>query len=165
MEMPPKVDGCPWLQKFTTATDGFSLNTMITKLSSLTGPVLILIQACNNEENKKLNGNSSRHSTFGAFLSEAPKRSKHFKGTGQTFVFKLKPNFRAYKWTGKDPYFFTINNDCLIIGSSNGSNAIRIDANLCQGRTRACGTFDNPPLLEGGEDFTLASLECWAFET
>ena len=52
----------------------------------------------------------------------------------------------------------------MIIGSSKGSNAIWIDADLYQGRTRACGTFDSPQLLEGGEDFTLKTLECWAFE-
>ena len=44
MEMPPKVDGCPWVLKFTTTTDGFTLNSMTRKLSSVTGPVLILIQ-------------------------------------------------------------------------------------------------------------------------
>ena len=44
MEMPPKVDGCPWVLKFSTTTDGFTLNSMTRKLASVTGPVLILIQ-------------------------------------------------------------------------------------------------------------------------
>ena len=103
-------------------------------------------------------------SIFGAFLSDAPKKSEHFEGTGQTFVFKLKPTFNVYKWTGENTYFFKVDNDCMIIGSSKGSNAIWVDADLYQGRTRACGTFDNPSLMEE-EDFTLKTLECWAFET
>merc|ERR1719266_2425680 len=137
---------------------------MTRKLSSVTGPVLILIEACGNKNDKKLNEDASGTSTFGAFLSGAPKRSEHFEGTGQTFVFKLKPNFNTYKWTGENTYFFKVDHDCMIIGSSKGSNAIWIDADLYQGRTRACGTFDSPQLLEGGEDFTLKTLECWAFE-
>ena len=44
MEMPPKVDGCPWVLKYSTSKDGFTLNSMTRKLSSVTGPVLILIQ-------------------------------------------------------------------------------------------------------------------------
>ena len=44
MEMPPKVDGCPWVLKFSTATDGFTLNSLVRKLSDVTSPVLILIQ-------------------------------------------------------------------------------------------------------------------------
>ena len=125
---------------------------------------LILIQACSNRGDAKLNEATNVPSTFGAFLSGAPKRSEHFEGTGQTFVFKLKPNFSAYKWTGENTYFFKVDHDCMIIGSSKGSNAIWIDADLYQGRTRACGTFDNPQLIDGEEDFTLKSLECWAFE-
>ena len=44
MEMPPKVDGCPWVLKFSTAKDGFTLNSLVRKLSDVTSPVLILIQ-------------------------------------------------------------------------------------------------------------------------
>ena len=44
MEMPPKVDGCPWVLKFSTARDGFTLNSLVRKLSDVTSPVLILIQ-------------------------------------------------------------------------------------------------------------------------
>ena len=48
LEMPPRVDSCPWVLKFTTTTDGFALNTMTRKLSSVTGPVLILIEVRSN---------------------------------------------------------------------------------------------------------------------
>jgi len=164
MEMPPKVDGCPWVLKFSTAKDGFTLNSLVRKLSDVTSPVLILIQACANKSDDKIDKSANISSIFGAFLSDAPKKSEHFEGTGQTFVFELKPTFNVYKWTGENTYFFKVDNDCMIIGSSKGSNAIWVDADLYQGRTRACGTFDNPSLMKG-EDFTLKTLECWAFET
>ena len=48
MEMPPKVDGCPWVLKFSTAKDGFTLNSLVRKLSDVTSPVLILIQVINS---------------------------------------------------------------------------------------------------------------------
>ena len=44
MEMPPKVDGCSWVLKFSTADDGFTLNSLVRKLSDVTSPVLILIE-------------------------------------------------------------------------------------------------------------------------
>ncbi len=38
---------------------------------------------------------------FGAFLSDAPKFSEHFEGTGETFLFTLKPDYQVR------PYYFT----------------------------------------------------------
>ena len=111
------------------------------------------------------NNEQATCSVFGALLSAAPKRSERFEGTGETFVFKLKPGFKVFKWTGENTYFYKLDGDCMIVGSSKGSHAIWLDADLYQGRTRACATFDNPPLIEGREDFTLKALECWAFET
>ena len=127
---------------------------------------LYFVKACGNKDDKKTSSDKNNAtSTFGAFLSDVPKRSEHFQGTGQCFVFKLKPHFKAYKWTGENTYFYKVDNDCMIIGSSKGFNAIWLDADLYQGSTRPCGTFDSPQLIEEGEDFTLKTLECWAFET
>ena len=36
------------------------------------------------------------------------------------------------------------------------------DLNKC--RSQTCATFDNEPLAEEGEDFTLKTLECWSFD-
>ncbi len=49
-----------------------------------------------------------------------------------------------------------------MIGSGNGKFGIWFDADLNQGRTQACPTFDNDPLTPS-EDFTIQALECWAF--
>ena len=42
--MPPRTDGCPWVLRFSTTTDGFALNSLTRKLSNVTSPVLILIE-------------------------------------------------------------------------------------------------------------------------
>ena len=44
MQMPPKVDGCPWVLKFSTTSDGFTLHSLMRKLANVTSPVLILIE-------------------------------------------------------------------------------------------------------------------------
>jgi len=152
--MPPRTDGHNWVLKFTTATDGFNLNSFVRKMESVDGPVLILIADCSEPE-----------STFGAFLSETPNTfSESFRGTGETFVFKLRPSgFVKYPWTGENNYFFRLTQESLIVGSGDGTFAIWIDSDLYKGRTRPCSTFDNEQ-LGSQQDFTIKVLECWAFE-
>ena len=100
--------------------------------------------------------------TFGAYLTSPPRESKAMQGTGETFVFSLRPDFAAFKWTGENEYFFKGNADSFVVGSGNGKFGIWIDADLNQGRTQPCPTFDNDPLTREG-DFTIQALECWAF--
>ena len=148
--MPPRTDGHNWVLKFTTATDGFNLHSFVRKLAEVTSPVLILISDCGN-------------ATFGAFLSETPSTfSEHFQGTGETFVFTLRPEFKKFAWTGENNYFFRVTNESLIVGSGNGNFALWVDADFYKGRSQSCSTFDSLPLTT--EDFTVKVLECWAFE-
>ena len=53
-----RTDGHDWVLKFTTATDGFNLNSFVRKMNEVDGPVLLLIADC-----------SQPQSIFGAFLS------------------------------------------------------------------------------------------------
>lgn len=118
------------------------------------GPVLILITDLKDPQ-----------STFGAYLSETPKIfSESFRGTGETFVFKLRPGgFVKYPWTGENNYFFRLTQESLIVGSGDGHSALWIDSELCKGRSMPCSTFDNNQLTDQ-QDFTIKVLECWAFE-
>jgi len=148
--MPPRTDGHDWVLKFTTATDGFNLNSFVRKVGEVEGPVLILISDCSDV-------------TFGAFLSSAPRTfSESFQGTGETFVFTLRPHFKKFAWTGENNYFFRLTNESLIVGSGDGNFSIWIDAEFYKGRSQPCSTFDSDPLTT--EDFTVKVLECWAFE-
>ena len=149
--MPARTDGHDWVLKFTTATDGFNLNSFVRKVEAVDGPVLILIKDCSD-------------ATFGAFLSNAPTSfQESFQGTGETFVFTLRPGpFKKYAWTGENNYFFRLTNEGLIVGSGDGNFALWIDAEFYKGRSQSCSTFDSEPLTT--EDFTVKVLECWAFE-
>jgi len=71
--------------------------------------------------------------------------------------------FQIFPWTGENNYFYKVDQNSFIIGSGDGKFGIWLDADLNQGRTHACSTFDNQP-LSSTEDFTLNKLECWAFE-
>ena len=126
-----------------------SLHHLYNRLQHYDGPCLLAV--------KDLTG-----ATFGAYLTSPPRESKAMQGTGETFVFSLRPDFAAFKWTGENEYFFKGNADSFVVGSGNGKFGIWIDADLNQGRTQPCPTFDNDPLTREG-DFTIQALECWAF--
>jgi len=147
--LPPRTDGHSWELYYGTGRDGYSLHHLYNRLQRYDGPCLLAI--------KDLTG-----STFGAYLTSPPRESKSMEGTGETFVFSLRPDFAAYKWTGENEYFFKGNADSFVVGSGNGKFGIWIDADLNQGRTQTCPTFDNDPLTREG-DFTIQALECWAF--
>jgi len=42
---------------------------------------------------------------FGALLSSILRPSEIFYGTGQSFLFNLRPEFQVYRWTGENMYF------------------------------------------------------------
>lgn len=149
-ELPPRTDGCNWVLKFSTSHDGFTLNSLMRRVAGIDGPVLLLLS--------DLSG-----SVFGAFLSDAPTFSEHFQGTGETFIFSLKPEYQIYQWTGENNYFYKVDQTSLIVGSGDGKFGLWLDADLNQGHTNACSTFDSLPLT-ATEDFTLKTLECWGFE-
>ena len=149
--MPPKLEGQTWILVFSTSEHGFSLQNMMRKLSSFNGPLLLVLS--------DLNGNC-----FGAFLSSIPSISESFEGTGETFLFRLKPTIKAFNWTGENNFFYRVDTQCLIVGSSKGKFGLWIDRDLNNGRSQSCATFDSEPLAGNSEDFVLKTLECWAFD-
>ena len=51
-------------------------------LAKVEGPVILIISDIPG-------------AVFGAFLSDPPKFSEHFSGTGETFLFSLKPDYQV----------------------------------------------------------------------
>lgn len=92
-----------------------------------------------------------------------PAFGEHFDGTGETFLFQLRPQVQSFHWTGENNFFYRVDNECLIIGSSMGKFGLWIDRDINKGRSQVCATFDNAPLATE-EDFTVKTLECWTFE-
>eukprot|EP00095_Tigriopus_kingsejongensis_P000312 maker-scaffold292_size219010-snap-gene-0.23 protein:Tk00312 transcript:maker-scaffold292_size219010-snap-gene-0.23-mRNA-1 annotation:"oxidation resistance protein 1-like isoform x4" len=153
-ELPPRADGHNWELYFSTTHDGFNLKSLLRKLNkhptleNYDGPVILLIEDMNCN-------------VFGAYLTQPPRFMEHFGGTGESFVFTVRPQFDVFHWTGENEYFLRCDQNNIFIGSGNGRFAIWLDGDLNQGRTEASPTFDNQPLTS--EDFTLKTLECWAF--
>ncbi|VDO43171.1 unnamed protein product [Onchocerca flexuosa] len=53
--------------------------------------------------------------------------------------------------------------DSLSIGASGGHYGLWLDADLNHGRTQACETFQNEPLTDESEDFSIQFVEAYGF--
>ncbi|XP_037076466.1 GTPase-activating protein skywalker-like [Pollicipes pollicipes] len=156
---------------YTSDEHGFSLKTFYQKVATFEPTVLLL--------------RSTEGAVFGAYCSttwntrnqmqEDGTRYTYF-GTGETFLFTLRPQLKVYPWVGKvkqeqDPQlagvshsqqlFMAADNTMLTIGGG-GGQAIWLDENLSRGKTDACDTFGNPPLTATGS-FDVACMEAFGF--
>ena len=92
-ELPPKATGFNWELGYSTSEHGFNLHSLYRKMQKFEGPCLLLIQDIGSQN------------VFGAYLTARPQMSEHFLGTGETFVFTLRPKFEAFHWTGENDFF------------------------------------------------------------
>lgn len=115
---------------------------------------------------------------FGAFcssqLSNRPKIRTWF-GTGESFLFTLKPQRQVFKWVGYhkfdqgqtkpyEDYFIHADDQCLQIGGSKQvlDIGLYIEHELNQGSTKECDTFANKP-LSSTENFQIMEIEVFGF--
>ena len=131
---------------------------------------------------------------FGAFCS-AP-WSDRFKnrhnvnayfGTGETFLFSLRPTVAQYPWVGIQRFGYTgdvLGSICSVsdggkntshtsqlfmsasqkfisVGAGNGIG-LYLDENLTKGKSETCDTFCNKPLATG-TDFVASTIEVIGF--
>lgn len=123
---------------------------------------------------------------FGAFCSaswaqrlgnDEKGASSHYFGTGETFLFTLKPKQTYYPWVGANDYgnemvssnvphssqlFMAANSKMISVGAGNGIG-LWLDENLTNGSSTHCNTFDNKP-LSMNEAFTVSVVEVIGFE-
>lgn len=150
--LPSRVIGNPWQLVFTTERDGFSLNNIYRKVEGLerNSPTLIAIR-------------DTEDCCFGALVSDNPSVSGKFYGTGESFLWRTKPDRQHWKWSTKNSYFMSCSHECLNIGAGDGHFGLSLDSDLNHGRTEACDTFDNDPLTASG-DFVVKTVEIWSFQ-
>ena len=93
-----------WEVIFGINEDGTSIHTFYYNVKKY-NPTIILIK-----DNK---GN-----VFGGFASEQWKQSKHFYGTGESFLFSFKKNgeLSVYRWTAANDLIMHSDGDKLAIG-------------------------------------------------
>nr|CDS17713.1 nucleolar protein c7c [Echinococcus granulosus] len=131
--LPPNRIGSAMRPIFSTAKDGFSLNTLYRKTKCVQDVNLLLIL-------------DQQGVAFGALLSEKMHCSQRFYGTGESCVFHWKDGFKCYNWTKKNYFFMQGSHDSFLIGAKSGHSAIWFDGDLKYGRSEATDTFDNPVL-------------------
>jgi hypothetical protein len=119
---------------------------------------------------------------FGAYcpvpLSERLNKKKShsigsFFGTGETFLFRLRPTMEKYEWVGiklegetdktQELYMYA-DNKTFIIGSGGDGSGLEIDENLANGLTSRCNTFSNEPLFPQTA-FEIQVLEVLSFKS
>ena len=116
--MPRRCSLRDWELLYSTKRHGLSMSTFFRQVLGRRDSVLVI-------------KDSGGH-TFGAFLPFAWQQSKHFYGTGESFVFRLLPGWIQYRWSRKDNMFALTNAKGLMIGGG-GSPAIWLDGDFNQG--------------------------------
>lgn len=94
---------------------------------------------------------------FGAYLSDYPRISNSFYGTGDTFVFRLRNDVECYHSTGNNNYYIFGTKDYFALGASNGHFALCLTCDSCS--SSKCDTFNNDVLSNS----MLLSFEIWGF--
>ncbi|XP_019862056.1 PREDICTED: TBC1 domain family member 24-like isoform X1 [Amphimedon queenslandica] len=133
---------------FQASKNGYNLRTLFHK--------------CEEDEPLVLIVKTLKESVFGAFIATSlTERSKNsFFGSGETFLFTLKPHPKVFQWTTGSDLIMRANDDEIIIGSGGGHYGLWIDGDLYRGSTATCAAYANPPLTgSGSEDFYCAAIE------
>jgi len=147
--LPARVLGSDWTLKYSTSSHGFSLNNVYRKFQNGVSPTLVAIQ-------------DTEGGVFGALVSHPLRFDEHFYGTGESFLYSLRPKKEIYNWSGENQLFIQGTAESLIIGAGEGHFGIFVDSNLYKGRSQSCSTYQNEPLAPKG-DFIIKTMECWTF--
>ena len=121
---------------------------------------------------------NEQQQVFGAFCAgQLAQRStmRTWFGTGESFLFALKPDRQVYRWVGcqsstrgstkaYQDYFIHADDERLQLGGSQEplNIGLSIGHDLNEGGSRQCDTFANQP-LSLGEAFQIMDIEVFGF--
>ena len=107
-----------WALLYSSSVHGHSLSTlyhMAERHSHGHGPTLLVIE-------------DDAGGRFGVFVTEQWRlSSKTYVGTGDMFVFTVRPRFQAFRWTGQNSFFVCGSDDALMIGGGGHGFALWLD--------------------------------------
>eukprot|EP01102_Stenamoeba_stenopodia_P001838 TRINITY_DN11664_c0_g1_i1.p1 TRINITY_DN11664_c0_g1~~TRINITY_DN11664_c0_g1_i1.p1 ORF type:complete len:818 (+),score=160.29 TRINITY_DN11664_c0_g1_i1:215-2668(+) len=137
---------------FTTAEDGYNLNTLISKCSDWAPQIMIF--------------KTHTHCIFGAYITDPwPARStESFFGSGESFLFTLYPRERKYGWRLGNKSFFLLRQEHALVVGGGGGFGLWIDSEFNMGRSEPCETFENDPLHPTSSDFRCVHLEVFSIK-
>lgn len=150
-KLPSRTVGHSWELIYSTTIHGISLSTLYRNFQCYDTPVLIVVK----DENQKV---------FGAFMSESPRISEGFYGTGESmlFTFTSDTTLKTFNWTGENNFFIKGSKSSMVIGGGEGIFGLWLDEDLYRGGSHSCKTFANDT-LSSSEDFICCGLEAWGF--
>jgi WD40 repeat protein len=145
---PNRYRSMDWKRIFCTETHGTSLITFYGRVRDKS-PTLLLIKDDDGY-------------VFGGYASEPWIPQPHFFGTGECFLFTLKPQFNAYKWTKANNLFMYAQRDGIAMGGGQtGHYGFWIDGEFNCGTSEVSKTFLNRRLSRA-EEFKCTVVETWA---
>eukprot|EP00475_Leptophrys_vorax_P037260 TRINITY_DN6399_c0_g2_i1.p2 TRINITY_DN6399_c0_g2~~TRINITY_DN6399_c0_g2_i1.p2 ORF type:complete len:410 (-),score=99.88 TRINITY_DN6399_c0_g2_i1:1255-2484(-) len=147
--LPRRYSVGDWELRYSTANDGFSLQTFYANASQGRSTVLVI--------------RDTEGYVFGAFVPERWQISSTQFGNGETFVFSVHPKLQIYPWTRANSFFAVAKSDYIAIGGGKHF-AIWVTSGLRQGSSGPCETF-NSPKLSGLSEFEIDVIELWAIST
>ena len=135
---------------FTTAKNGFNLRTMIESTKDAF-PILCVIRA--------------REYSFGFYCSDSLYGAEQDKpiGTGECFIFSIKPEMKVFQWTKKNnSYFMLSDRNHLLTAGAGGAGAGIVLTEDLNAQSWSCATFENTPLI--GKIGTEKEIPCAVVE-
>jgi hypothetical protein len=146
--MPERHSMDKWELVYSTTRHGISINTFYTKVYNR-APSVVVVEDVN-------------HHIFGGYASEPWVKTKqvHY-GSGESFLFKIKPVCKIFRWSKMNDYFMYSKPDFISFGSGGGGYGLWLDADFEHGSSATSDTYLNEP-LSNTEQFKVLKIEVWA---
>lgn len=148
--LPRQHQHSDWILAYSSYQHGISLATFYRKMAEVTSATIMIIR-------------DTKGCMFGCYASHPWECSDKYFGSGECFVFKLRPELRTYLWTGKNPYFLMGKRDSIVVGGGDGNPALWLDEDFNHGTSATSLTFGND-VLASSSDFQIDGLEVWGFQ-
>jgi len=151
LSLPRRYASVDWRLLYSTQRHGISLNTFYSRTDEI-APSILIIQ-------------DSNLNTFGAFASVSWQISKCYYGTGESFLFTLKPHFEVFNWTRSNSYFMLSNEEFISLGGG-GHYGLWLDSEFYHGVSGESTTYNNKRLSNstGDGSFVCLRIEVWGFK-
>jgi len=149
--MPRRQQHADWKLAYSTYEHGMSLSALYRKMKGPTEACITIVR-------------DTKGHIFGAFTTDTWRNAgEKYYGSGESFLFKLKPTLRTFLWTGKNQYFMMGSETHVMIGGGTGVAGLWLDEALMHGSSGATTTFNND-CLASSPDFMIDGVEIWTFE-
>jgi len=151
-KMPERHSYERWEMVYSTTRHGVSINTFYTKVAHR-APSVIVVE-------------DTRHHVFGCYATEPWERNvtnaREYYGSGESFLFKIKPVAKIFKWSKMNDYFMLSSKEFIAMGGGfSGGYGLWLDSDFDEGNSDTCDTFLNEPLASS-EQFKVLRMEVWS---